>query len=202
MKNRIIFKKKVSEDILSEIYFTSMENAKYSSKANSRIKRYLYNILKNNSVDDVIDNYQEIHKNFRTIVRICEGINDEESAKKFNDILRILNDGDYELYLTELLSINKTVLHEKEKEEKRISSYYEKYKETNIKEIGIELGNLMITYINEYMNENFTAKTMAIKLRELLKGVKSDYVSDEILLSEIDNTYGYIMTGEDSYVSL
>lgn len=202
LKNRIIFKEKVSEDILSEISFTSIENLKYSPRTNSRIKRYLYNILKNNSIDDVINNYEEIQKSFRTIVRICEGINDEDSAKKFNSLIRILNDGDYELYLTELLSINEIVLQEKENEVKRISSYYEKYKETNIKEIGIELGNLMITYINEYMNENYKAKTMAIKLRELLKGVKSDYVSDEILSSEIDNTYNYIMTGEDNYASI
>ena len=202
LRNRLIFKEKVSEDILNEIYYTSIENIKYSSRTNSRIKRYLYNILKNNTIDDVISNYDEIHKSFRTIIRICEGINDEESANKFKSLLNILSDGDYELYLSELLTINEIVLSEKDKELKRITSYYEKYKETKIIGIGTELINLMITYINEYMSKDFNSKSLVIRLRELLKGLKNGLVLEDTLCHEIEYAYNHIMMGENEYVSL
>lgn len=202
LKNKTIFSESVSEDILSEIYLTSLENVKYPVKTNSRIKRYLYNILKNNTVEDVVNNDQEIQKSFRTIIRICEGFNDEESVKNFNFILQLLKSGNYELYFSQLEGMNEIITNSKNKEFKTITSFYEKYKIDNDMNIGVELLNLVILYINEYISSDYEAKSLVIKLRELIKGVKNNYVSIETLNDEIDYAYNFIVSGEQEYVSI
>ena len=202
LKNKIIFSESVSEDILSEIYLTSLENIKYSTKTNSRIKRYLYNILKNNNVESVVNNNDEIQKSFRTIIRICEGFNDVESAKKFNFILQLLKSGNYELYFSQLDVINEIIINSKNKEFKKITSFYEKYKIDNDTNIAIELLNLIILYINEYISDDYNVKSLVIKLRELVKGIKNNYVSLKILSEELDYAYNFIVSGEQEYVSI
>ena len=64
------------------------------------------------------------------------------------------------------------------------------------------MGNLIITYINEYMSKDYNSKSLAIRLRELLKGVKNGIVLEDTFYHEIEHAYNHIMMGENEYVSL
>ena len=201
LKNKVIFKESISEDLLSEIYLTSLQNSNYSTKTISRIKKYLYYIIKNNTIDDIIQNNEEIQKNLRTIVRICEGFGDLESIKKFNNLINLLKNSEYEIFLSEILNFEFIVSKEKARELERIVVFYKKTKTKYDLTIALEAINYMIMYINEYMSDDYNSKVIVFKLREIFKIINNNHDLNDDMKNEIDNAFNYIITGEE-YVSI
>lgn len=192
LKNKVIFTDNISDSILNEIYITSLEHQKLSNHTNSRIKKYLYNISKYNSVESLIRNIDEVKKCFRTIIRISEGFNDIETMKNFSILLNLLEYEEYDKYLIEFLPYSDKIKSLKRKDIERVKYYYNKCNETNNSNDLVELLNYIYKYMSEYLNSSYESKTNIIKIRELIGSIKNENISPDKLHKEINKFYDYL----------
>lgn len=201
LKNKIIFNINISDSILEEIRNISLENQNISVKTHARIRKFIYNALKYDNCEDVENNIVNIKKSLRTAIRICEGINDEESAKEYNMYMRLLDFGEYKKYIVATQSKRVSMISLKNKEYKKVILDYEEITSSTSSENKVKYIDNLILYISEYMSEEYESKNMITKLRDLNRSIKNGYISNEMINEELHKIYIYI-TKEYKNVSI
>ena len=189
IKNDVIFKKKISDEVASEIYEINKLQEKMSIRGIQRIQKYLYLISKFKTIEEIQTNSEEILKNYRTILRICEGIQDYPLIKKVEKLYFLLREGAYADYLHVLNHMNLQIKDYKFETEKEIKKLYSEFSETFSVGLGLMLLDRLSVYMRDYLETNYDNRILLSKVRELRMSKRNGDIEDSHFVKEIVNIY-------------
>lgn len=189
IKNDVIFKKKISEEVASEIYEINKLQEKMSIRGIQRIQKYLYLISKFKTIEEIQNNSEEILKNYRTILRICEGIQDYPLIKKVEKLYFLLRECAYADYLHVLNHMNLQIKDYKFEAENEIKKLYSEFSETFSVGLGLMLLDRLSVYMRDYLEINYDNRILLSKVRELRMSKRNGEIEDSHFMKEIVNIY-------------
>ncbi len=189
IKNDVIFKKKISEEVASEIYEINKLQEKVSIREIQRIQRYLYLILKYNTIKEVQNNIDEVLKNYRTILRICEGMQDYPLIKKIEKLYVLLSQGEYIHYIHVLNNMKLQIKDYKVENEEEIKNMYVEFNKTLSVNIGLMLLEKISIYMRDYLDSSYDNRVLLSKARELRMIKRNEEIEDKIFIKETINIY-------------
>ena len=189
IKNDVIFKKKISDEVANEIYEINKLQEKMSVRGIQRIQRYLYSISKFNTIKDIQDNLEEILKRYRTILRICEGVQDYPLIKKVEKLYFLIREGAYSDYIRVLNHLNLQIKDYKHENEDEIKKLYAEFNDTFSISLGLMLLEKLSVYIRDFLEMNYDNRILLSKVRELRMSKRNGEIEDTIFIKEIVNIY-------------
>lgn len=187
LNNKIIFGENLSEKVLDEIKVISNENRYISIKMQMRIRKFLYRAFKYVTEDDVEENSNDIGKSLRTIIRILEGSNDEQSLNDYKFLYSLISDNNYSQFINDSVKYRNKIMNIKSKEKEIINNYNKIISINSSKEEFISYIDVLINYIDIFMNVDY--KDDLLKLRDLKRSICNDFISNEKIIKEFDNIY-------------
>ena len=187
LKNKIIFDENISEKVLDEIKVISNENRYISIKMQMRIRKFLYRAFKYETEDEIEENSNDISKALRTIIRITEGSNDEQSFNDYENLYLLISENNYSQFINDSVKYRNKIMNIKSKEKEIINNYNKIININSSKEEFINYIDVLINYINIFMDVNY--KDDLLKLRDLKRSICNDFISNERVIKEFDNIY-------------
>lgn len=189
IKNDVIFKKKISDEVANEIYEINKLQEKMSVRGIQRIQRYLYSISKFNTIKDIQDNLEEILKSYRTILRIYEGVQDYPLIKKVEKLYFLIREGAYSDYIRVLNHLNLQIKDYKHENEDEIKKLYAEFNDTFSISLGLMLLEKLSVYIRDFLEMNYDNRILLSKVRELRMSKRNGEIEDTIFIKEMVNIY-------------
>lgn len=187
LKNKIIFDENISEKVLDEIKVISNENRYISIKMQMRIRKFLYRAFKYETEDEIEENSNDISKALRTIIRITEGSNDEQSFNDYENLYLLISENNYSQFINDSVKYRNKIMNIRSKEKEIINNYNKIININSSKEEFINYVDVLINYIDIFMDVNY--KDDLLKLRDLKKSICNDFISNERIIKEFDNIY-------------
>lgn len=187
LNNKIIFDENISEKVLDEIKIISNENRYISIKMQMRIRKFLYRAFKYETEDEIEENSNDISKALRTIIRITEGSNDEQSFNDYENLYLLISENNYSQFINDSVKYRNKIMNIKSKEKEIINNYNKIININSSKEEFINYIDVLINYINIFMDVNY--KDDLLKLRDLKRSICNDFISNERVIKEFDNIY-------------
>lgn len=187
LNNKIIFDENISEKVLDEIKIISNENRYISIKMQMRIRKFLYRAFKYETEDEIEENSNDISKALRTIIRITEGFNDEQSFNDYENLYLLISENNYSQFINDSVKYRNKIMNIKSKEKEIINNYNKIININSSKEEFINYIDVLINYINIFMDVNY--KDDLLKLRDLKRSICNDFISNERVIKEFDNIY-------------
>lgn len=187
LNNKIIFDENISEKVLDEIKIISNENRYISIKMQMRIRKFLYRAFKYETEDEIEENSNDISKALRTIIRITEGSNDEQSFNDYENLYLLISENNYSQFINNSVKYRNKIMNIKSKEKEIINNYNKIININSSKEEFINYIDVLINYINIFMDVNY--KDDLLKLRDLKRSICNDFISNERVIKEFDNIY-------------
>lgn len=187
LNNKIIFDENISEKVLDEIKIISNENRYISIKMQMRIRKFLYRAFKYETEDEIEENSNDISKALRTIIRITEGSNDEQSFNDYENLYLLISENNYSQFINDSVKYRNKIMNIKSKEKEIINNYNKIININSSKEEFINYIDVLINYINIFMDMNY--KDDLLKLRNLKRSICNDFISNERVIKEFDNIY-------------
>lgn len=187
LNNKIIFDENISEKVLDEIEIISNENRYISIKMQMRIRKFLYRAFKYETEDEIEENSNDISKALRTIIRITEGSNDEQSFNDYENLYLLISENNYSQFINDSVKYRNKIMNIKSKEKEIINNYNKIININSSKEEFINYIDVLINYINIFMDVNY--KDDLLKLRDLKRSICNDFISNERVIKEFDNIY-------------
>lgn len=123
LNNKIIFDENISEKVLDEIKIISNENRYISVKMQMRIRKFLYRAFKYETEDEIEENSNDISKALRTIIRITEGSNDEQSFNDYENLYLLISENNYSQFINDSVKYRNKIMNIKSKEKEIINNY-------------------------------------------------------------------------------
>ena len=185
LNNKIIFDENISEKVLDEIKIISNENRYISVKMQMRIRKFLYRAFKYETEDEIEENSNDISKALRTIIRITEGSNDEQSFNDYENLYLLISENNYSQFINDSVKYRNKIMNIKSKE--KINNYNKIININSSKEEFINYIDVLINYIDIFMDVNY--KDDLLKLRDLKRSICNDFISNERVIKEFDNIY-------------
>lgn len=201
LKNKIIFKNDVSSSLLDEIKTMSLENHSFNIRTYTRIRKFLYRAFKYDTIEDLEKNVDNIKKALRTIMRISEGFNDYKIIADYDLLMNLLDQGDYDKFIDISKPQREKIIKLKNTELDKINSMYSVLNILSEQEDKIKFIELLIAYIDEYLIDDYDSKSYIVKLRELSRSIRYDYIDSINLSSELGMAYRFAIES-GKYVSL
>lgn len=187
LNNKIIFDENISEKVLDEIKIISNENRYISVKMQMRIRKFLYRAFKYETEDEIEENSNDISKALRTIIRIIEGSNDEQSFNDYENLYLLISENNYSQFINDSVKYRNKIMNIKSKEKEIINNYNKIININSSKEEFINYIDVLINYIDIFMDVNY--KDDLLKLRDLKRSICNDFISNERVIKEFDNIY-------------
>lgn len=187
LNNKIIFDENISEKVLDEIKIISNENRYISVKMQMRIRKFLYRAFKYETEDEIEENSNDISKALRTIIRITEGSNDEQSFNDYENLYLLISENNYSQFINDSVKYRNKIMNIKSKEKEIINNYNKIININSSKEEFINYIDILINYIDIFMDVNY--KDDLLKLRDLKRSICNDFISNERVIKEFDNIY-------------
>mgnify|MGYP004674291985 FL=1 len=187
LNNKIIFDENISEKVLDEIKIISNENRYISIKMQMRIRKFLYRAFKYETEDEIEENSNDISKALRTIIRITEGSNDEQSFNDYENLYLLISENNYSQFINDSVKYRNKIMNIKSKEKEIINNYNKIININSSKEEFINYIDVLINYINIFMDVNY--KDDLLKLRDIKRSIFNDFISNERVIKEFDNIY-------------
>lgn len=187
LNNKIIFDENISEKVLDEIKIISNENRYISVKMQMRIRKFLYRAFKYETEDEIEENSNDISKALRTIIRITEGSNDEQSFNDYENLYLLISENNYSQFINDSVKYRNKIMNIKSKEKEIINNYNKIININSSKEEFINYIDVLINYIDIFMDVNY--KDDLLKLRDLKRSICNDFISNERVIKEFDNIY-------------
>lgn len=187
LNNKIIFDENISEKVLDEIKIISNENRYISVKMQMRIRKFLYRAFKYETKDEIEENSNDISKALRTIIRITEGSNDEQSFNDYENLYLLISENNYSQFINDSVKYRNKIMNIKSKEKEIINNYNKIININSSKEEFINYIDVLINYIDIFMDVNY--KDDLLKLRDLKRSICNDFISNERVIKEFDNIY-------------
>lgn len=187
LNNKIIFDENISEKVLDEIKIISNENRYISIKMQMRIRKFLYRAFKYETEDEIEENSNDISKALRTIIRITEGSDDEQSFNDYENLYLLISENNYSQFINDSVKYRNKIMNIKSKEKEIINNYNKIININSSKEEFINYIDVLINYINIFMDVNY--KDDLLKLRDLKRSICNDFISNERVIKEFDNIY-------------
>lgn len=187
LNNKIIFDENISEKVLDEIKIISNENRYISVKMQMRIRKFLYRAFKYETEDEIEENSNDISKALRTIIRITEGSNDEQSFNDYENLYLLISENNYSQFINDSVKYRNKIMNIKSKEKEIINNYNKIININSSKEEFINYIDVLINYIDIFMDVNY--KDDLLKLRDLKRSIRNDFISNERVIKEFDNIY-------------
>ena len=110
LNNKIIFDENISEKVLDEIKIISNENRYISVKMQMRIRKFLYRAFKYETEDEIEENSNDISKALRTIIRITEGSNDEQSFNDYENLYLLISENNYSQFINDSVKYRNKII--------------------------------------------------------------------------------------------
>lgn len=187
LNNKIIFDEDISEKVLDEIKIISNENRYISIKMQMRIRKFLYRAFKYETEDEIEENSNDISKALRTIIRITEGSNDEQSFNDYENLYLLISENNYSQFINDSVKYRNKIMNIRSKEKEIINNYNKIININSSKEEFINYIDVLINYIDIFMDVNY--KDDVLKLRDLKRSICNDFISNERIIKEFDNIY-------------
>lgn len=187
LNNKIIFDEDISEKVLDEIKIISNENRYISIKMQMRIRKFLYRAFKYETEDEIEENSNDISKALRTIIRITEGSNDEQSFNDYENLYLLISENNYSQFINDSVKYRNKIMNIRSKEKEIINNYNKIININSSKEEFINYIDVLINYIDIFMDMNY--KDDVLKLRDLKRSICNDFISNERIIKEFDNIY-------------
>ena len=187
LNNKIIFDENISEKVLDEIKIISNENRYISIKMQMRIRKFLYRAFKYETENEIEENSNDISKALRTIIRITEGSNDEQSFNDYENLYLLISENNYSQFINDSVKYRNKIMNIRSKEKEIINNYNKIININSSKEEFINYIDVLINYIDIFMDVNY--KDDLLKLRDLKKSICNDFISNERIIKEFDNIY-------------
>lgn len=187
LNNKIIFDENISEKVLDEIKIISNENRYISIKMQMRIRKFLYRAFKYENENEIEENSNDISKALRTIIRITEGSNDEQSFNDYENLYLLISENNYSQFINDSVKYRNKIMNIRSKEKEIINNYNKIININSSKEEFINYIDVLINYIDIFMDVNY--KDDLLKLRDLKKSICNDFISNERIIKEFDNIY-------------
>ena len=187
LNNKIIFDENISKKVLDEIKIISNENRYISIKMQMRIRKFLYRAFKYETEDEIEENSNDISKALRTIIRITEGSNDEQSFNDYENLYLLISENNYSQFINDSVKYRNKIMNIKSKEKEIINNYNKIININSSKEEFINYIDVLINYIDIFMDVNY--KDDLLKLRDLKRSICNDFISNERVIKEFDNIY-------------
>lgn len=187
LNNKIIFDENISEKVLDEIKIISNENRYISVKMQMRIRKFLYRAFKYETEYEIEENSNDISKALRTIIRITEGSNDEQSFNDYENLYLLISENNYSQFINDSVKYRNKIMNIKSKEKEIINNYNKIININSSKEEFINYIDILINYIDIFMDVNY--KDDLLKLRDLKRSICNDFISNERVIKEFDNIY-------------
>lgn len=187
LNNKIIFDENISEKVLDEIKIISNENRYISIKMQMRIRKFLYRAFKYETEDEIEENSNDISKALRTIIRITEGSNDEQSFNGYENLYLLISENNYSQFINDSVKYRNKIMNIRSKEKEIINNYNKIININSSKEEFINYIDVLINYIDIFMDVNY--KDDLLKLKDLKKSICNDFISNERIIKEFDNIY-------------
>lgn len=187
LNNKIIFDENISEKVLDEIKIISNENRYISIKMQMRIRKFLYRAFKYETEDEIEENSNDISKALRTIIRITEGSNDEQSFNDYENLYLLISENNYSQFINDSVKYRNKIMNIRSKEKEIINNYNKIININSSKEEFINYIDVLINYIDIFMDVNY--KDDVLKLRDLKRSICNDFILNERIIKEFDNIY-------------
>ena len=152
-----------------------------------RIRKFLYRAFKYETEDEIEENSNDISKALRTIIRITEGSNDEQSFNDYENLYLLISENNYSQFINDSVKYRNKIMNIKSKEKEIINNYNKIININSSKEEFINYIDVLINYINIFMDVNY--KDDLLKLRDLKRSICNDFISSERVIKEFDNIY-------------
>ena len=189
LKNKIIFKDKISDDIIDEIKSVSFINSNYNLKTQYRTQKLLYRAFKYETYEDIETNIDTIVSSLKTLVRIYEGNGDVDEALDIQNILWFLKQGDINSFISSSSKFRNEINNKKDYYLTRIKYYYNNLNaKSNYIDILDAFGTF-VNYIDCFMDDKIENNDAILKLRKLRNSLNHGLISVDYVVNEFNLLY-------------
>ena len=163
LNNKTIFNVKVSAKTINEINSIYFLDNYFSSKTNTRIRKFMYNAFKYDSIDKIEKNNVGIELSLRTLVNIYSSSIDDINLNKYTKLLDLINSKNYKDYYEQSAIFRERISLIRKNDYDHLIISYNNTKENPIMENIIYSISLLANYIECFADESEKNKLYYIK---------------------------------------